>query len=179
MHQDNQSHLPNPQVGKSKMFVREDVCTLKCLTKIETYLQWSHLAFHGEGRTFSSLDGEIFLPHTLWEDRLLLTLLEVCHVRSEVMLNCNFNIHQLIRKFRLMQTFSLTYRHPPSFLLQKKLHSCNRVCCCLSLSVSKGRYWVNPGLQQRREVGPAFLLQALTSGAAILISAPWRSADKP
>lgn len=104
---------------------------------------------------------------------------EVCHTRSEVMLKCNFNIHQLIRKFRLMQTFFLTYHHPPSFLLQKKLLSCNRICCCLSLSVSKGRYWVNPGLQQRREVRPAFLLQALTSGAAILISAPWGSADKP
>lgn len=105
-------------------------------------------------------------------------LLEVCHVRSEVVLKCNFNIHQLIRKFRLMQTFFLTYRHPPSFLLQKKLHSCNRICCCLSLSVKRGRYWVNPGSQQRREVRPAFLLQALASGAAILISAPWRSADK-
>lgn len=123
--------------------------------------------------------GGDYLSHAPWEDRLLVTLLEVCHVRSEVVLKCNFNVHQLIRKFRLMQTFFLTYRHPPSFLLQKKLPSCNRICCCLSLSVSKGRYWLNPGLQQRRKVRPAFLLQALTSGAAILISAPWRSADKP
>lgn len=137
------------------------------------------MAFHGEGRTFSSLDGEIYLPHTPWEHRLLVTPWEVCHITTEVMLKCNFNIHQLIRKFRLMQTFFLTYHHPPSFLLQKKLHSCNRICCCLSLSVSKGRCWLNPGLQQRREVRPAFLLQALTSGAAILISAPWGSADKP
>lgn len=68
------------------------------------------------------------------------------HVRSELVLKCNFNIHQLIRKFRLMQTFFLTYHHPPSFLLQKKLYSRNRICCCLSLSVSRGRYWVNPGL---------------------------------
>lgn len=135
------------------------------------------MAFHGEGRTFSSLDGEIFLPHTLWEDRLLVTLLEVCHVRNKVMLKCNFNIHQLIRKFRLMQTFFLTYHRPPSFLLQKKLHSCNRICYCLSLSVGKGRYWVILACS-RGEVRPAFLLQALTSGAAILISAPWRSADK-
>lgn len=161
------------------MFGWEDVCTLTCLTKIETYLRLTHLAFDGEGRTFSSLEREIYLSHTPWEDRLLVTLLDVCHVRSEVVLKCNFNVHQLIRKFRLMQTFFLTYRHPPSFLLQKKLHSCNRICCRLSLSVSKGRYWLNPGLQQRRKVRPAFLLQALTSGAAILINAPWRSADKP
>lgn len=159
------------------MFVWEDVCTLKCLTKIEIIYNDPIWPFLGKGGHFHHWMGRF----TCLTPRGSTGSWLHCgrYVTSEVMLKCNFNIHQLIRKFRLMQTFFLTYHHPPSFLLQKKLHSCNRICCCLSLCVSKGRYWVNPGLQQRREVRPAFLLQALTSGAAILISAPWGSADKP